>query len=112
MANYLRTHRKKAGLSQRELSIILGYGQEGSVCRHERFQTMPSLQAALSYEIIFGVPVSEIFVGLRDTISVTVEQRLTVLEDNLGQRSGKGRQAASTAQKLEWLLERRGYPQA
>src|SRR5213593_2391827 len=33
--NYLHAQRKKAGLSQREVGILLGYADEGAVSRHE-----------------------------------------------------------------------------
>src|SRR2546425_6225186 len=36
VGNYLRTHRKRAGMSQRELGLLIGYEHEGQVSRHER----------------------------------------------------------------------------
>ena len=107
LANYLRTHRRNVGLTQRELGNILGFCDEVAVSRHERFLTTPSLMAALGYEIIFRVPVSEIFAGLRDEVQEEVEKKLVELEGYLGDRSAKGRDANITAQKLTWLIERR-----
>lgn len=107
LENYLRTHRKAAGLSQHEMGVILGYGQEGPISRHERFHSIPPLVVAISYEVVFGVPVSDLFAGLRSTISDVIEERIIELEKNLGERNGRGPQAAATARKLEWLYERR-----
>ena len=107
LPNYLRTHRRNVGLSQRELAKILGQCNEGPVSRHERFRATPSLTVALSYEIVFRVPVSEIFAGLRDKVEEEVEKKLGELEEQLGQRSTKDRNANATARKLMWLSERR-----
>jgi transcriptional regulator with XRE-family HTH domain len=107
LGNYLRSHRRKAGLSQREIGMALGYDDEGPISRHERYHTVPPLMVALGYEVIFRVPVAEIFAGLRDGVEVAIEQRLAELEDRLQQRSARDRQAVAIARKLEWLCERR-----
>jgi len=107
LANYLRTHRRNVGLTQRELGQILGYCDEGAVCRHERFHVTPPLVVALGYEIVFRVPVSEIFAGLRDEVEGDVEERLEALEKDLQQCSAKDRNANAIARKLMWFSERR-----
>jgi transcriptional regulator with XRE-family HTH domain len=107
LVNYLRTHRKKTGLSQRDLGRILGYGDEGPVSRHEQFHALPPLLIALGYEIVFQVPIAEIFAGLRDAVEQNIEKRLSELEQELQQSSGRGRRAAGTARTLEWLYLRR-----
>jgi DNA-binding XRE family transcriptional regulator len=107
LPNYLRTHRRKVGLTQRELGHILGHCNEGPMFRHERFRATPSLVVALSYEIIFRVPISEIFAGLRDEVEGHVEERLAAFENDLQQRSAKDRNANAIARKLMWLSERR-----
>lgn len=107
LTNYLRTHRKKTGLSQRDLGRILGYQDEGPISRHERFHAQPPLLIALGYEIVFRIPISEIFAGLRDAVEQDIEERLSELERGLQETSGKGRHATGTARKLEWLSERK-----
>ena len=105
LPNYIRVHRRRTGLSQRELSEVLGFREE-SVARHEQFDAAPDLLIALGYEIIFRVPMSELFAGLRDEVAVEVETRLTALEQRLGQRSARDRDANATARKLLWFSER------
>ena len=106
--NYLRTHRRKVGLTQRDLARVLGYeNDQGTVSRHERFHSTPPLEIAIGYEIVFRVPVSEIFAGLRDEIEEGIEGRLADLEEGLGQRSGRDRSAIAIAQTLMWLCERK-----
>lgn len=105
--NYLRTHRRKSGLSQRELGSLLGYNDEGQVSRHERSKTVPPLIAAFAYEVIFRIPVSDLFPGIHTEVARQMEANLAALKENLQQRSGKGQGANMTAQKLIWLTQGR-----
>ncbi len=107
IANYLRSHRRKSGLSQRELAHIVGYITQAPVSEHERSVAIPALLIALSYEIVFRVPISELFPALYRTVETNVEEQLTSIEMELQESSAKGRRAAYVARKLEWLWERR-----
>lgn len=108
---YLRAHRRKTGFTQHDLARVLGYINGDAISRRERLESMPSLLIALSYEVLYHVPVSEIFAGLTETVEFTVEAQLAEFGDYLGEQSGRGRRAAAIARKLEWLSERRssGY---
>jgi hypothetical protein len=68
---------------------------------------MPDLPIALGYEIVFRVPVSELFAGLHDEVAVEIEARLATLEERLGRRSARDHDAKATARKLLWLSERK-----
>lgn len=103
LSNYIRTHRKRAGLSQRELARILDYTKV-SVSRHERVFALPPLLAALGYEVVFGIPVATLFSGMREAVEQMIEKRLEELEEDL-QRPERRREARR--QTLEWLAERR-----
>lgn len=107
LANYLRTHRKNTGLTQWELAEVLGYQHQGAISRHEYFLDMPPLPIAIGYEVVFRIPVSEIFAGVRDDVEEEVEGRLEDLERVLGRRSARERDAMSVARKLMWLNERK-----
>lgn len=107
LANYIRIHRRRSGLSQSELGRVLGYHDEETVARHERFHVTPPLEIAISYEIVFRIPIREMFAGLRDEVEVKVEASLAELETQLGQRSAGHRNAHATARKLIWLSGRR-----
>lgn len=106
MGNYIRTHRKRAGLSQRELAQLLGYPSKAAVSRHERSSRLPPLLIALAYEVVFDTPVSELFAGLHETVQVAVKHRLVELEGRLQHTEG-GLRAGEVAQKLTWLNQRR-----
>jgi transcriptional regulator with XRE-family HTH domain len=105
--NYLRTHRKRSGLSQHEVAGVLGIENGGVVCRYELGRHLPPLLVALALEAIFRVPISQLFRGLGEAVEQNIENRLLSLETELHSRSGKGPQAVITAKKLRWLTERR-----
>jgi DNA-binding XRE family transcriptional regulator len=104
--NRIYVHRRKASLTQRELAMLIGYIDEGAVARHERFDSLPPFLIALAYEIIFQVPVSELFFGLRDTVESVVEERISDLKQSLEKGDARGKYATRDARKLEWLTTR------
>lgn len=59
--NYLRTYRKRFGLSQKEVAFLLNCQEGSKVSRYERFTREPNLQTVLAYEMIFAVPARELF---------------------------------------------------
>jgi transcriptional regulator with XRE-family HTH domain len=105
--NYLRTQRKRSGMSQREVALLIGYEDDGQISRHERSQTIPSLVTALAYEVIFKESISALFPGIHEHVEGVIEKKLAELEENLQSQSGKGRAAKVVAQKLIWLKERK-----
>lgn len=107
IANYLRSHRRKSGLSQKELAQIVGYITAAPVSEHERSVAIPALLIALGYEVIFRVPISELFPGLYQTVEANIEEQLSNIEIDLQQSTASGREAAVIARKLEWLWERK-----
>jgi transcriptional regulator with XRE-family HTH domain len=109
LVNYVRVRRKRAGLSQRELALILGYGDEGVISRHELFRTVPPLLIALGYEVTFQTSVSELFPGLRETIENAIEANLAEFESALRKQTAiaTASHLAVISRKLEWLAERR-----
>ncbi len=109
LVNYVRSHRKHAGLSQRELATILGYCDEGVVSRHELFRSVPPLLIALGYEVIFQTPISHIFPGLKETIESVIERNLTDFESTLIEKAASTprSQIGLLNRKLHWLDARR-----
>lgn len=107
MASYLRSHRLKSGMSQRELANLIALIGDHQVSNHERSTAIPSLLVAITYQVIFGIPITELFPGLYETIGLAVEERLAEMEKRLEDSTAKGRKAQVIARKLEWLWERR-----
>jgi transcriptional regulator with XRE-family HTH domain len=113
LVNYVRAHRKRAGLSQLELALILGYRNEGVISRHELFRSVPPLLMALGYEVVFQTSVSELFPGLKETVENAIESSLADFESALHKRTNQAArsQVPVIAHKLEWLNERRELPE-
>lgn len=108
LGNYLKTHRRRAGLTQHEVGRIVGYERPWQVSRHERSETIPPLLAALAYQEIFRVPISLLFAGIHETVSMVVENNLAEFEKEL--RTMSTRPAADAIEpKLKWLLERHHF---
>jgi DNA-binding XRE family transcriptional regulator len=104
---HLRIHRKNSGLTQLELARLVGHKNGGRVSRHELGISLPSLVVALSYEAIFGIPISELFPAVHETLAKQTTSRLAELESILGRKSAKDRDANATACKLQFILQRK-----
>lgn len=105
LVNYLRIHRKKAGLSQRELGLILGYSGKNPIYRHESFNSVPPLLMGFAYEVLFREPVSDLFPGIRETVEDALEQSLAKFESSLQEKlkCSKGSRRVQIERKLAWI---------
>jgi transcriptional regulator with XRE-family HTH domain len=108
LENYLRTYRKKAGLSQREVAFLLGCEDGAQVSRYEKRRRLPPLETALACEAIFGIPISELFAGMRRSVGRDIEKRRLALRSALESKTPNDNNARLTAQKLRWLTESKG----
>ncbi len=72
---YLKTYRRRAGLTQKELAILLGIGDDTTVSKLERRKREPSLKIAFGCQILFGVPADRIFPGLLAQIDTGIRAR-------------------------------------
>jgi transcriptional regulator with XRE-family HTH domain len=88
LPNYLRTFRKRAGLSQKDVALLLGCTYESKASQYEQFAREPTLATALSCEVLFGVPLSELFAGMYDDAYEAVLVRARSLAEELGNQSG------------------------
>ena len=104
--NYLRTIRKRSGLSQDEVAFLLGSPSGGIVSRYERFNRLPSIETACAYEALFGNPVRELFAGVFQKASEKIAKRAQLLARKLEGRAPDG----AMARKLQ-ILRSIGNPQ-
>jgi len=100
LPNYLRSHRKRLGLSQKEVAYLLGTDEAAKVCRYERFIRSPSLRTALAYEIIFQRSSCELFAGLFRSIQKEVAARAKIL----CAKTESGKQDQRSLRKRQMLL--------
>lgn len=78
---YLRSHRIRAGLLQRDVARLLGHQKASAVSRFEQSERLPNLEAALILERIFDVRCAELFPELAGKIDALICERVTMLLD-------------------------------
>ena len=83
LQNYLRTYRKRSGLSQDEMAFLLGCRTGTKVSRYERFARKPALETALAYRAIFGAPVEDVFAGVYQKVEKRISSRAQFLTRKL-----------------------------
>lgn len=86
---YLRSYRRRWGLTQDELARLLGCKTGAVISRLERYGRQPSLEAAYALEIIFGTAPIELFPGLHAKVKKAVIARIRDLYDELQGDSSK-----------------------
>ena len=99
LPNYIRTHRKRTHLTQREVTFLLGSKTSAHVCRHERLEQTPNLQTLLAYEFLFRTPVRNLFAEVHQDVEQRLLRRIRVLIQKLA-TSGYSR---AKARKIEIL---------
>lgn len=73
--NYLRTHRRRACFSQRDVAFLLGREDEMSVSRYEHGAHRPNLETILAFQVIFGIPLDDLFAGISEAAEREVRRR-------------------------------------
>ena len=75
LPTYLRTYRRRAGLSQTDLASLLGCSNGADICRYERGHRCPNIKRALACEIILHVPLRELFPGIYEEVEPSLIER-------------------------------------
>jgi transcriptional regulator with XRE-family HTH domain len=83
LQNYVRSHRKRFGLTQDETAFLLGLNGGAKVSRYETFQGVPSLKTALALQALFGVPVAELFAGMYEQVEKETSKRARILQNQM-----------------------------
>jgi transcriptional regulator with XRE-family HTH domain len=91
----------RAGYSQAELAYLLGLMTSSTISRYEQFVQEPSLENALACEVIFGVPVRELFAGMFENVREKTTERV----DRMGAKLSAKKQDRYTQHKIQSLLE-------
>jgi DNA-binding XRE family transcriptional regulator len=89
--NHLRRYRKRGALTQSEIAFLLGVACGTNVSRHERASRPPSLQTALAYQAVFGVPVHELFPQDYRSAVAAVQARADQLSRHVVRRPDGGK---------------------
>jgi DNA-binding XRE family transcriptional regulator len=97
--NYLRTYRKRAGLSQDEVAFLLGVACGTKVSRYECWRRQPGLTTAFAYEVLFGASSRKLFGGLFRKVETVTVRRARILVRKLSVAA----RDPLTARKLDLL---------
>lgn len=111
--NYMRTHRRRWGLTQEELALLLGLRNRTEVSRYELLERKPQLRIALAYFVVFGEQLHQLLPKLYSEVEECVMQQVYQLYQTLDGRTDKVAQRKRAL--LESVLQRaihkpHGYP--
>jgi transcriptional regulator with XRE-family HTH domain len=97
---YLRTFRRRSGVTQAELAFLLGAEDGTLVSRYERLTRKPNLRTALGLQAVFGVSAEHLVPGIYAEVDRSVTRRARLLSRQLERHSDSAR----TERKLRFLL--------
>lgn len=80
LPNYLRTFRKRSGLSQKEVAFLLGCEYGTNISRYERNQRLPTLKTVLTLELIYQSESKHLFEGIYHSLAYQLKNRTAILE--------------------------------
>lgn len=95
---YLRTVRRRSGLTQRELAFLLGLKRGTAVSRIERLKRVPTLMWTRACALVFDTRALELFPGLFEEVHDSVRHRARELYEEL-----QGNPSKATRAKLDFL---------
>lgn len=104
LPHYVRSHRKRLGLSQAELARLMGAESGASVSRYERYVCEPSLRAVLACGIIFRAPPEEVFAGIFEAVQMVTYRQTREL---IGELERAGSKAPAKIEALRTIVESR-----
>lgn len=84
LTSYLRTHRRKGGLTQAEMAYLLGLKSGQTISRHERLDRRPSLEIMFAYQVLFDALPHELCPGVYAKVEKITMRRIRILMDRLG----------------------------
>ena len=87
IAIYLRTYRKRCGLTQAEVARLLGLESGQVASRYERLERSPSLETLFRCQVLFDVLPHELYPGLYERVEKLTRQRIHALIGQLGSDS-------------------------
>ena len=86
LPNYIRTYRKRVGLSQRHVAMLLGSSDQTRISRYELNKRRPNIDVVLALEIILGVSARTLFAGRFAALEGTIRKRATRLPATVAQK--------------------------
>ena len=107
--NYLRSCRKKLGLTQRHLAFVLGHQTGCRVSALEAGRSVPSLRSIIAFRILFSRSIDELWPQWVNDVESDVDSRIERLIDRLQKTqtnsSRRNLRAEFTLRQLESILQ-------
>ena len=63
--NHINSHRRRVGLSQVELALLLGSDNRTAVSRYEHALLLPNLEVAIAFEVVLGHRIQGLIIAAR-----------------------------------------------
>ena len=106
---FVRSHRRKWGLTQVELARLVGLSSRSAVSRIERAERVPTTATIIACGIIFGIAACDLFPSLQEEIEETVQLAVAALQEELADQPDKVsiRKRALLAQVQERISNRK-----
>ena len=105
--NYLRSFRKKLGMTQRELAALLGRSTSCRISLLENGQVEPTVREIFIFSRVFGWPLEDLFPQWSNEMEEAFQTRTIKLMDRLQSRQGqKGRRRLSEYVNRNCVLRR------
>lgn len=101
--NYIRSHRKRAGLSQEELAFLLGCQSHTKVSRYENLSREPNIQTVFACQAVFQIEARTLFPGMYTKVEHKVITRARMLHTLL-QKNGADVSASYKRVFLEKII--------
>jgi transcriptional regulator with XRE-family HTH domain len=86
---FVRSHRRKWGLTQVELARLIGLSSRSAVSRIERAERVPTTATIIACGIIFGLATHDLFPSLQEEIEEAVLLVIASLQEELAGQSDK-----------------------
>ena len=80
---YLRTHRRKWGLTQKDLARLIGTVGCAQLSRYENSKRAPRIEVALACQVIFGVIPSIMFLDTYASVEEEVMRNMARMNEAL-----------------------------
>ena len=106
---FVRSHRRKWGLTQVELARLVGLSSRSAVSRIERAERVPTTATIIACCIIFGLATPDLFPSLQEEIEEIVCLAVAAIQEELANQSDKVsvRKRALLTQILERVNNRK-----
>ena len=99
LESYLRTYRLRAGLTQRDVAMLLGLETASIISKTEKSKGTSSILILLGYCVLFEAHPEDLVPGILKKIENTVQSRAHLLNEKLR----KGRQTPMVCARIKFL---------